>query len=132
MNLGKTSNLVIFIVLISAGVGTASAVGLMVTVSGNFTVTGDSDLQGNVGVGGTLTPADYADESIQLEDLSPALQLILRMGCSNPTSLGFLYEGQVTTVFDFNNLLGGGINVGDTISGFYCYQGDEPAPRTRR
>ena len=39
MNLGKTSNLVIFIVLISVGVGVASALGTTI-VAGNFTVGG--------------------------------------------------------------------------------------------
>ena len=127
MNLAKTSNLVIFIVLIAVGVGAASAVGVMTVVNGNFTVTGDSDLQGNVGVGGTFTPADYADGSIQVDDLSPALQLLLGIpSCPTANSLGFVYEGQVTTVNDSIDPLVGGINVGETIRGVYCYAPNAP------
>ena len=51
MNLTKTPYLVLFIILGAIGVSTATAM-VMVTVAGNFTVTGDSFLQGNVDVDG--------------------------------------------------------------------------------
>jgi len=65
---------------------------------------------------GTITGADIADGSIQLDDLSPLLK-----PCPTLNSLGFVYEGTVTDVFDPFGLLGGGISVGETIRGFYCY-----------
>ncbi len=122
----KTPYLVLFIILGGIVVSTATAM-VMVTISGNFTVTGDSDHQGNVGVGGTLTPEDYANGSIRLVDLSPEIRLLLGVPtCPNPNPLGFVYEGQVTSVSDSENNLGGGINVGETIKGLYCYDSNTP------
>ena len=124
--LTKTPYLVLFIILGGIVVSTATAM-VMVTISGNFTVTGDSDLQGNVGVGGTLTPEDYANGSIRLVDLSPEIRLLLGVPtCPNPNPLGFVYEGQVTTVNDSIDPLVGGINVGETIRGVYCYAPNAP------
>jgi len=120
----KTPYLVLFILLGAIGVSTATAM-VMVTISGNFTVTGDSDLQGNVGVGGTLTPVDYADDSIQLDDLSPELKELLGL-CSKQSHLGFVFEGEITNITDPDNLLGGLIAVGETWSTFYCLDPNTP------
>jgi len=74
LDLTKTSNLVIFIVLISVGIGAASALGTTI-VTGDFTVTGDSDLQGNVDIGGTLTGVEDCNSALALFEFVPDFRL---------------------------------------------------------
>ena len=81
---------------------------------------------------GCVDSSSIADDTIQLDDLSPELKVFLSHInqvteiCPNPNSLGFIYTGQVTSVLDNNNLLSGGISVGDPIQGFYCYDPNTP------
>jgi len=75
----------------------------------------------------TVTSNEIKDETIQLDDLSLELRVLLGLGhCPNTSSLGFVYQGQVTIVADPSNFLGGGINVGEMIKGVYCYAPNTP------
>lgn len=101
----------------------------LITLAGNVVITGDSDLQGNVDVGGTLTPADYADRTIQLDDLTPDLQSLIPSEipfCPFSSQLGFVYEGIVDLVIDFNNDIPFSVTEGDPIKGVYCYAANTP------
>jgi len=47
--------------------------------------------------------------------------------CPNPSHLGFVFEGEITSInFDFGNLLGGLIAEGETWSTFYCLAPNTP------
>ena len=52
--LTRTPYLVLFIILITVGVGTASAL-VTITLAGNVNITGDADIDGNLNVDGTIT-----------------------------------------------------------------------------
>jgi len=49
-------------------------------------------------------------------------------GCPNPSHLGFVFEGEITSISDPENLLGGIIAEGETWSTFYCL--DKKTPDT--
>jgi len=77
--------------------------------------------------GGAIKTGKIRDGTIQLDDLSSELRVLLGLGtCPNTSSLGFVYQGQVTSVDDPDNFLGGGINVGEMIEGVYCYAPNTP------
>ena len=153
MNLTRNGLIVLISVIFVAGAGTAYAgiVLPMITLAGDVTITGDMTCPGCVDsadiADGTITGADIADGTIssrditagtinsaeikdgtiQLDDLSPELRVLLGLGtCPNTSSLGFVYQGQVTSVTDSSNFLGGGINVGEMIKGVYCYAPNTP------
>jgi len=153
MNLTRNGLIVLISVIFVAGAGTAYAgiVLPMITLAGDVTITGDMTCPGCVDsadiADGTITGADIADGTIssrditagtinsaeikdgtiQLDDLSPELRVLLGLGtCPNTSSLGFVYQGQVTSVMDPSNFLGGGINVGEMIKGVYCYAPNTP------
>jgi len=65
VRLTSTPYLVLFIILGAIGVSTATAV-MMITVAGNFTVTDDTFLQGNLDVGGLTTGTTTTDIYNQL------------------------------------------------------------------
>ena len=67
--LTKTPYLVLFIILITVGVGTASAL-ITITLDGNVVVTGDTTLQGDLTCTNCVDSADIADGSITSADLS--------------------------------------------------------------
>jgi hypothetical protein len=52
--LTKTPYLVLFIILITVGVGTASAL-ITITLAGNVNITGDADIDGSLNVDGPIT-----------------------------------------------------------------------------
>jgi len=47
-------------------------------------------------------------------------------GCPNPSHLGFVFEGEITSISDPFNLLGGIIAEGETWSTFYCLAPNTP------
>ncbi len=46
--------------------------------------------------------------------------------CPNPSHLGFVFEGEITSISDPGNLLGGIIAEGETWSTFYCLDANTP------
>jgi len=153
MNLTRNGLIVLISVIFVAGAGTAYAgmVLPMITLAGDVTITGDMTCPGCVDsadiadatikgadiadgtissrdiTDGTINSIDIKDGTIQLDDLSPELRVLLGLGpCPNTSSLGFVYQGQVTIVADPSNFLGGGINVGEMIKGVYCYAPNTP------
>ena len=87
--LTKTPYLVLFIVLISIGVGTASAL-ITITLSGNVNITGDADVDGNLNVDGDISgptiddisPIGTRDIFFSAEEIIPSLEL----GAGNATT----------------------------------------------
>ncbi len=66
--------------------------------------------------------ADSIKTSIGCPDTPPP------PGCPNPSHLGFVFEGEITSISDPGNLLGGIIAEGETWSTFYCL--DKKTPDT--
>ncbi len=46
--------------------------------------------------------------------------------CPNPSHLGFVFEGEITSISDPSNVLGGIIAEGETWSTFYCLDANTP------
>ncbi len=76
--LTKTPYLVLFIVLISIGVGTASAL-ITITLSGNVVITGDTTLQGDLTCTGCVDSSDIKDGTITGNDVSTNFIKIVRV-----------------------------------------------------
>ena len=77
----KTPYLVLFIVLISVGVGTASAL-ITITLSGNVVITGDLDMTGDKirNVGSPTITTDVATKGYV--DQAPSTDTLTLLGCT--------------------------------------------------
>ena len=75
MRLTSTPYLILFVILIGIGVGTATAVGI-ITLAGNVIVTGDLDVEGDI-LGKTI---DEINQKFDLLDKAPIVDAGLNMG----------------------------------------------------
>jgi len=98
----KTPYLVLFIVLIAVGVGTASAL-ITITLSGNVHVTGDTTMEGTLGVG-----TDTPDAAFHVvgggSDFTPNKQGVQITGSDASNSPGIELTGDAEPPYiDFQN-----------------------------
>ena len=97
--LTKTPYLVLFIVLITIGVGTASAL-ITITLAGNVNITGDADIDGNLNVDGAITGVET------LEGLNCSIDQIAKFDGSNWVCKKLIVKNNPITVLDSTDVVG--------------------------
>jgi len=121
--LTKTPYLLLFIVLISIGVGTASAL-ITITLSGDVVITGFLDMMGDkiTNVGEPTASTDAATKGYV--DLFPTTDTLALLGCTND-QIALFFGGvwtcfTLTTYTDEDAIIAVGPHTSDTLEGLAC------------
>jgi len=121
--LTKTPYLVLFIVLISIGVGTASAL-ITITLSGDVVITGFLDMTGDK-IANVDTPTLASDAATKAYvDSAPDIDTLALLGCTND-QIALFFGGvwtcfTLTTYTDEDAIIAVGPHTSDTLEGLAC------------